>query len=470
MVGDMYGDFSRLTFVPEKHFSAVLLQQGRVLLDADANEQTAILLHALRLLTADVLGPYAGPPGADANFQISLDTSTPPAKVLRIAGGRYYVHGLLCEADVATSYFEQPDAYLDEELESDSLPDPPYLVYLKVWERLITAAEDPSIRERALGDNGPDTATRSKVVWQVVATSEFPPGSGKQITDWSPASVATAKKQWADWEAALAAAARPTLKAQARQPDASDTDPCIVSPTARYRGIENQLYRVEIHTGGTAANASPAGSATFKWSRDNGAPVFPIESLSGSEVTVTSLGRDAGLGLVVNDWVEVLDDRSVLRGERHALARVSRIEPLDRLVELETAPPEGVGSDPALHPFLRRWDQQEAPSNPGFPTLDRKQGVLEVSETTDGDDQWMELENGVQIQFQKGNHYAAGDYWLIPARTATEDVEWPQAGGGPEARPPVGIDYGYAPLAFVNATGEVKEMRSLIQPVAKAAP
>ena len=39
------------------------------------------------------------------------------------------------------------------------------MVYLDVWERHITALEDDDIREKALG--GPDTATRTKVVWQV---------------------------------------------------------------------------------------------------------------------------------------------------------------------------------------------------------------------------------------------------------------------------------------------------------------
>ena len=35
----MKGDFSRLTFDPTKHFSGVRMQQGRVQLDADWNEQ-----------------------------------------------------------------------------------------------------------------------------------------------------------------------------------------------------------------------------------------------------------------------------------------------------------------------------------------------------------------------------------------------------------------------------------------------
>src|SRR5262249_46304702 len=66
MIGDMYGDFSRMTFAPEKHFSAVLLQQGRVMLDSDLNEHTAVLLHHLRRTAGDLIGPYGGPAGAAA--------------------------------------------------------------------------------------------------------------------------------------------------------------------------------------------------------------------------------------------------------------------------------------------------------------------------------------------------------------------------------------------------------------------
>jgi len=38
----MKGDFSRNTFRPGSHYSGVLMQQGRVLLDSDWNEQVAI--------------------------------------------------------------------------------------------------------------------------------------------------------------------------------------------------------------------------------------------------------------------------------------------------------------------------------------------------------------------------------------------------------------------------------------------
>jgi hypothetical protein len=38
----MKGDFSRFTFKKEKHYSSVRMQQGRVQLDADWNEQMDI--------------------------------------------------------------------------------------------------------------------------------------------------------------------------------------------------------------------------------------------------------------------------------------------------------------------------------------------------------------------------------------------------------------------------------------------
>ena len=62
----MKGDFTRLGFDSGKHYSRVLHQQGRVALDADANEASAILLHHLRRLTRDLYGPAGGP--ADSGF------------------------------------------------------------------------------------------------------------------------------------------------------------------------------------------------------------------------------------------------------------------------------------------------------------------------------------------------------------------------------------------------------------------
>ena len=59
----MHGDFSRWTFRPSARYTRVLMQQGRMQLDADWNEQGAILDARLASLAEDVIGPAGGPHG-----------------------------------------------------------------------------------------------------------------------------------------------------------------------------------------------------------------------------------------------------------------------------------------------------------------------------------------------------------------------------------------------------------------------
>src|ERR1051326_3443790 len=94
MQGEFRGDFTRDTFDPLNHFTRVLMQQGRVQLDADWNEQASILLHYLRTFARDLMGRHGGPKDG-AGFEIS--GANPGA--LQIGPGRYYVDGILCEND-----------------------------------------------------------------------------------------------------------------------------------------------------------------------------------------------------------------------------------------------------------------------------------------------------------------------------------------------------------------------------------
>ncbi|MFY9553185.1 MAG: DUF6519 domain-containing protein, partial [Blastocatellia bacterium] len=113
MQGEFRGDVSRDTFDPFKHFSRVLMQQGRVQLDADWNEQTAILLHYLRALAVDVFGEHGGP-----GFGIKPIVNGGILENLEIDFGNYYVAGILCENErqldatgkqIAVTYYDQPD-------------------------------------------------------------------------------------------------------------------------------------------------------------------------------------------------------------------------------------------------------------------------------------------------------------------------------------------------------------------------
>jgi len=80
------------------------------------------------------------------------------------------------------------------------------------------------------------------------------------------------------------------------------------------------------------------------------------------------------------------------------------------------------------------------------------------------------LESGVRIQFQQGS-FRPGDYWLIPARTATGDVEWPGPPEDPAPLLPHGVEHHYAPLALVGPEGSglkvLQDLRGKFSPLAK---
>lgn len=473
----MHADLSRSTFRPERHYSAVVAQQGRVQLDADANEQTAIQLHQARTFAADLIGPYGGP-SRGAGFRIEYVGGKHDIDTLYIHGGRYYVDGILLDADRPApgvpvpeedteaedsttppafwTYWDQPDGFRDPEKPGDRLPSPaqsPFVVYLNVWERSVGAAEDPALREVALGAAMPDTAARVKVVWQVLPLSLAE--LAIEETDPSKEVVRAAFDKWAKGQAAPSA----RLAARSERPDHADEDPCLVKPDARYRGPENQLYRVEVHAGGAAKDA------TFKWSRENGSVVFPVDELDGTWVQLASLGYDDKLDLDVGDHVEFTDTAYASRLEALPLLRVEELDLPGRRVRLSAEPEPGVGRLPHLHPFLRRWDHHEGPKRKGR-TSALQNGALKVEEG-----EWLPLEDGVEVYFAKGGTYRTGDHWIVPARTATGSVEWPT---DPARRPllqaPVGIARHFAPLALVKGEAGAVDLRLAFGPLASSIP
>ncbi|MFI2346417.1 DUF6519 domain-containing protein [Streptomyces sp. NPDC019443] len=436
----MAGDYSSVGFDVYKHFSGVLMQQGRVQLDRDWNEQADILRHLLRSLATDLIGPHGGP---GTGFAIGALSDVP--RDLTIAPGHYYVDGILCENDgvrdsskfplVPYRYSRQPDHPSPPELEANG----EYLVYLDVWEREVIALQDDDIREAALG--GPDTTARSKVVWQVKALSV------KDATDFDP-------DRPDHYLRAKLPASTGRLRARARPQRTSD-DPCIASPDARYRGPENQLYRIEIHRAGTP------GQATFTWSRDNASVVFAVSHVADRSVTLESLGRDEQSSLRPGDRVEVLDDDYILQGRPGPLFRVDDVSTVDRLVILDGRPPQ---ADPSRHPLVRRWDHRKPD---GVNLVD---GALPLRAG-----KWLDLEDGVQVWFEAGGTYRSGDHWLVAARTATGDLVWPGPPDHPEYRSPLGVRHHYAPLQRIGLepNGQVrlgKVYRRTITPAASTTP
>jgi len=439
----MKGDFTRITYNERKHYALVLMQQGRVQLDSDWNEQALLHWIGMQQLVEDLIEEHGGPRN-NSGFAIAQTNNTSGNLVtsdFTIRDGRYYVRGVLCQNDTSIQYTEQ-DAYPFPD-SAEIAEGKKYLVYLHAWWRHITNVEDDDIREVALG--GPDTASRIQTVWQVKMI-EVDAGNVKYKSDYG------FFKQFLE-DNGIIKRTTGKLQAQALKPDDSD-QPCITSPQSRYRGNENQLYRVEIHSSGPACaldtSATNTSCATFKWSRDNGSVVFPILDLRKETVTLAHLGRDDRFGLKVGDLVEVVNDNYELQRRAEALFKVTEIDPDNMQVTLSADPLLSLSadiqlSDMAKHPLLRRWDQAGDVAYAG--TLPVEEG------------KWIELEDGVQIQFPESlsendqHWYQSGAWWWIPARNVTGDVEWPQDNGQPLEQEALDAGYHYAPLALLETDG-----------------
>jgi Family of unknown function (DUF6519) len=496
MDGDFKGDFTRDTFYPFKHFSRVLMQQGRVQLDADWNEQTDILTRYLRKLAGAIIGLHGGPED-EAGFVVSIkDAGGKDADQgdFFIGSGDYYIDGILIESDdrdedgnlFAYTYNNQPYYSQPVNIPIDSAP--LHLVYLDIWEEQVTYLQDGLVREVALGEGRPDTATRAQIVWQVKLLSETAFNKDNTNLSRSADQIRSApiknkpqvtNAQIKEITLRLRELLQPSncglLKARAKV-EQDTTDACITPPESKYRGDENQLYRVEIHQGDFPRDPGKKDTtATFKWSRDNGSVVFPITSKPESDgkntaVIIGNVGRDGRLTVEQGDWVEIVDDDYTLQRLTDPLLKVSKVDrtdPLNIVLTLQGTVAYQVNME--RYPILRRWDQRaRSARKEGEPDLfDPKTGTINIVEGIgEGKDEikerWITLEDGVQIQFQAVGEartprsYRPGDYWLIPARTIPGDVEWPVSKNRPDqhlALPPHGVERHYAPLAIIHFDG-----------------
>ena len=383
----MKGDFTRFTHDPRKHFNRVYKQQGRAELDADFNEHVDLATDLARNATVDVVGK-AGVP-KDGSFEVEVLSGNTD---LLIRKGRLYLDGIQCALEEDVHYTSQPG----------DLPQPALspvlnrkdLVYLHVMERHITWVEDEALLEPAL--QGADTCTRVQTVTQIrVQTGIAGASTCGAVPNWPPSP--SGGRLTSDTKSVGAA-----------------PNPCVLPESGGFSGTENRLYRVEVHTGGSLANG------TFKWSRDDGAVVVPVEFINETHrVKARTLGRDQVLGLKKGDWVELASDTTDLTPSSGTLAQIIDITS-DLIVQLSKDISSHNGQ---THPKLRRWDQgSDAVSMANGATLD--------------------LEDGITVKFS-GANFQPGDAWMFTARIGSDVQKLTDA-------PPSAIVHHYAPLAIIT--------------------
>jgi parallel beta-helix repeat protein len=453
-------DNSRHIFDPGNDYLGVIMQQGRVQLDADWNDLVAQITRRLQAGTLDTVGRAVVPRETADGFLI-----TAAGDDLSIGRGRIYVDGLLAEnhgpvpdqwdpvlaeltGSAGLSYDEQPYYPNPPALPTGG----PHLVYLDVWQREVTYLQQPELLEKAVGV---DTTGRLQTVWQV-----------KLLPNVGAISCSTAEAEIPGWPAATRpSSARLTT---ATGVVAGEPDPCRVPPGGGYQGQENQFYRVEIHAGGAA------GTASFKWSRDNATVATRVLNINASRdrLVVESVKHDDVLRFADGDWVEVTDEWRELHGQAGELRRIKLgggVDDASRTITLEKPLSAGLfptnadgDTEAARHTRVRRWDQKgkvRRSDGTVFHDLDAASSTGAIPVPPAG--VALLLEDGILVNFDLaagGGGFKVQDYWTFAARTADASIEILNRA------PPRGIHHHYARLALVTFPDGETDCRTLWPP------
>lgn len=441
-------DFSRINHDPWNDYLGVLLQQGRPLTDADWNAFVSAISRRVHAGALDTVGAAVVPGQTPDAFKIVA-----VAGGLTIGVGRIYIDGLLAEnhgqgerrwephlaelrGEDPVPYDAQP--YLPRALELPTTA--PYIVYVDVFQREVGPLQDSRLIDKALGV---DTAVRLQTVWQVRTLAELATGT----------KCSTPLQAIEPWTRATAPSAGRLTTATGEVKD--EPDPCLVAPAGGYKGAENQLYRVEVHEGGSL------GEATFKWSRDNAsiqARVLRLPDLT--HVVLDSIGKDDVLRFSGGNWIEIVDDALELAGGPGLLRRIA-LDGVDEathtLTLMQPLPATAFSVDANgtptsdLHLRAKRWDQSgrvKRTDGSEYTDLDAA-GDGHIVIPSDGTQ--LLLENGVLVSFglsDAGGVFRPGDFWTFAARAADASLELL------EQAPPQGIHHHYAKLAVVTPTEE----------------
>src|SRR5436190_17293899 len=268
----MKGDFSFLPFDTEPHYTGVLHQQGRVLLDRDWNEAAAIAAAWRTAVGRDSFGDgvLAVPASNTAAFKLISASSDGATVTVDLDAGRAWADGLSLTLDApssfAASYFAPPfqSPQASPSTIADGVRD---LVVLDVWEDTVSGFQDPTnLIEPALG--GPDTTQRTQ---SFVSLKLLRLGPNDDCS-----AVAGLVDDFAS-KGKLTVSPAPVLNI---------TGDCPLEAGGGYTGLEHFLYRIEI------ADADSTGAARFKWSQWNGGLVgrglFAVGAPGAGTVTITA--------------------------------------------------------------------------------------------------------------------------------------------------------------------------------------
>ena len=422
----MKTEISRDSHQPDKRYTGVYQQQGRMLTDADWNELVEILKDRLKESLKDIVGNQAGSLGATPRHR-ALQLIADVSESFRLKPGQIYIDG-----DYATLPGDSDIAY---DAQHDYFPTPPskpdsgtnYYVYADIWERTVTQLYDPRIRDKAL--HGADTCTRKQSMVQI---------------KWCEESIDPEDKMQNPYKGN----AELTLTLTNKTTDPDTCDPCVSELDIDSK-VGNYLFRVEVHdVKGPADNPT---EISLKWSSENGAEQY----------IALADKKQMPSEFITDKWnYEFYDDHcekhlGVHHDEAWQPARglLTHIKPPGNSYSIEH---EIQGSENPETLYIRRWD--------GFCTLDLTNDTVtgydkDVSLSLGGGDDLGDviLNSSVTINLSAitlgltldGHQLVAGDYWIVDVRESEHDPLDEATNKLLVNELPAGIKHQYLKLGYV---------------------
>ncbi len=438
----MKGDFSFLAFDTAPHYSGVLHQQGRVLLDRDWNEAAAIASRWRNMAARDAFGDglLAVPAANPAGFKLQAASSDGTLVKVDLAAGRAWADGLsltlAAPSSFLASYFAPPfqTPQAAPSTIADGVRD---LVVLDVWEDSVSGFQDPlNLIEPALG--GPDTTERTQAFVKL------------QLLRLGPNDDCSAAADLADDFAAkgkLTVSPAPLL---------TITGDCPLAAGGGYSGLEHYLYRIEI------ADPDALGQARFKWSQWNGGLVgrglYAAAAPGSGTVTITANDQMINHCGVSDFYLEALVFDAALGAWQVTLSADATLAQ-DGVLSLTQVQGVWPTATPASG-FFRLWN-----------------GIARVADFPVGGANPVELKDGIRVEFEAATannaNYQPGDYWTFPVRASGVAFEPPL---WPTKAPPQGVRHrrvalgilnwnGPPPLSISHAAGDIDDCRRVFRPL-----
>lgn len=450
----MGSDRARVSYDPKQQYRSVVMQQGRVTLEADFNEELAIAGEELRKETLDIVGPS----GTPDNGYLITPLSTGPFD-FSIGAGTMYVGGLRvatpppvpppsapapaqAQAANASQY-----RYLNQQEWLDHADDPDWVdinpqtppttefVYLFLREQEVSAVEDSDLKDVALG--GPDTAQRTRLLQHVVRLSVPDPTC--------LAGLDAAKKDWKS-EGLTFNAQNMRLESTASlevsfSPTGPKPDPCNPQAQGGYLGADNQLIRVQI-SGVDPVSKKPK----FVWGYDDASFLYRIDLDTSNKQLLHLQSRpvDASHQPQAQQAVEALRSAAELSNGEYVASLSGVVFTLDKAYNPDTQmitlpasmtqlPAEFYDSSQTPRVFLRVWEQ-EIIFTPGT--------AVSLGDT------------GLQVTLKApGNVFHIGDYWLFAVRPSTPQQVYPEHYLN-AFQPPDGPRMWVCPLGVITWNGQ----------------